>query len=93
MNKNIFSNIFQIMRSALILLAFLYFGKWLQQISHLPISGSIFGFLLLFITLNLRFIPVRYFLLTGNFLIDYITLFFVSISLGLLQYSGVLSIL
>lgn len=92
MNKSLFINIFQIMRSILILLAFLYFGKWLQHISHLPIPGSIFGLILLFITLNFRLIPIHYLLPTGSFLLNYITLFFVPVGVGLLQYSELLSI-
>ena len=78
-------------RSAGILLIFLYLGKGIQFISQLPIPGSIFGLLLLFLVLNLRLIPLDYVLPTGSFLLSYITLFFVPVGVGLLQYSELLS--
>lgn len=78
-------------RSALILLFFLYLGKGVQYITHLPIPGSIFGLLLLFLGLNLRLIPLNYVLPAGSVLLNYITLFFVPVGVGLLQYSDLLS--
>ena len=90
-NKDIFIKFAQLCRSAVILLAFLYLGKWLQHISGLPIPGSIFGLILLFTTLSLRLIPLGYLLPTGNLLLNYITLFFVPVGVGLLQYSALLS--
>lgn len=92
MAKNTLLQIWKIIRSALIILAFLYFGKWLQQVSQLPIPGSIFGLLLLFISLNFRLIPIHYLLPSGSFLLNYITLFFVPVGVGLLQYTQLLSV-
>lgn len=80
-----------ILRSGLIVLAFLYLGKWLQQVSGLPVSGSIFGLILLFTTLSLRLIPLSYLLPTGSVLLNYITLFFVPVGVGLLKYTTLLS--
>lgn len=78
-------------RSALILLLFLYLGKGVQYLTHLPIPGSIFGLLLLFFGLNIRLLPLHYVLPTGNLLLNYITLFFVPVGVGLLQYTALLS--
>ena len=91
MNKNMFITVSQLARSAIILLFFLYLGKGVQYFTHLPIPGSIFGLLLLFLGLNLRLIPLDYVLPTGSFLLNYITLFFVPVGVGLLQYSDLLS--
>lgn len=90
-NKTLFISIGHFARSALILLLFLYLGKAVQYLTHLPIPGSIFGLLLLFLGLNIRLIPLHYVLPTGNFLLNYITLFFVPVGVGLLQYSELLS--
>lgn len=92
MKKSMFITVSQLARSAGILLLFLYLGKGIQYLSHLPIPGSIFGLLLLFLGLNLRLIPLDYVLPTGSFLLNYITLFFVPVGVGLLQYSDLLSI-
>ena len=91
MKKNIFITASQLVRSASILVLFLYLGKVIQYLSHLPIPGSIFGLLLLFSALSLRLIPLDYILPTGSFLLNYITLFFVPVGVGLLQYSQLLS--
>lgn len=91
MNKTMFISMSHFVRSALILLFFLYLGKGVQYITHLPIPGSIFGLLLLFLGLNLRLIPLNYVLPAGSVLLNYITLFFVPVGVGLLQYSDLLS--
>lgn len=91
MKKNIFITGLHLARSAGILLLFLYLGKGIQFITHLPTPGSIFGLLLLFLGLNLRLVPLDYILPTGSFLLNYITLFFVPVGVGLLQYSELLS--
>jgi holin-like protein len=91
MKKNYFITIFQVARSATILLFFLYLGKSIQYLTLLPIPGSIWGLLLLFLGLNLRLIPLEYLLPTASFLLNYITLFFVPVGVGLLQYSELLS--
>jgi holin-like protein len=91
MKNNILITVIQLVRSMGILLLFLYLGKGIQFISQLPIPGSIFGLILLFLALNLRLIPLDYVLPTGNFLLKYITLFFVPVGVGLLQYAELLS--
>ena len=72
-------------------MAFLYAGKGLAFVTSLPISGSIIGLLLLFAALNLRLIALSYLLPTASFLLNYITLFFVPVGVGLLQYSSLLA--
>lgn len=91
LNKTLFITISHFARSALIILFFLYLGKGIQYITHLPIPGSIFGLLLLFLGMNIRLIPLNYVLPAGSVLLNYITLFFVPVGVGLLQYSDLLS--
>jgi holin-like protein len=91
LNKTMLITVSHFARSALIILFFLYLGKGLQYISHLPVSGSIFGLLLLFLAMNIRMIPLNYVLPAGSILLNYITLFFVPVGVGLLQYSNLLS--
>ena len=90
-NKALFITMCHFARSALIILFFLYLGKGIQYITQLPISGSIFGLLLLFLGMNIRLIPLNYVLPAGSVLLNYITLFFVPVGVGLLQYSDLLS--
>ena len=78
-------------RSAAIILAFLLLGKGIIYVSHLPIPASIIGLLLLFSCLSLRLIPLSYLLPSGSLLLTYITLFFVPVGVGLLQYTNLLS--
>jgi holin-like protein len=72
-------------------LFFLYLGKGIQYLAQLPIPGSIIGLLLLFLGLNLRLIRIDYVLPTGRVLLNNITLFFVPVGVGLLQYKELLS--
>ena len=81
MKKSVVTTVIQLARSAVILLFFLYLGKGIQFITHLPIPGSIFGLILLFLGLNIRLIPIDYVLPTGSFLLNYIWIIFVTCSL------------
>ena len=78
-------------RSALIILSCLYLGKGVSYLTALPISGSIFGLLLLFTALSLRLVPLSYLQPTTSLLLNYITLFFVPVGVGLLQYTNLLA--
>jgi len=66
-------------------------GKTLNTLSGLPIPGSIFGLLLLFTALNLRLVSINTLLPSGNFLLRYLTLFFIPVGVGILQYTDLLS--
>ncbi len=79
------------LKSAAIILIFLYLGKGITAISGLPIPGAIFGLLLLFLALNLRFIRYHTMLPASSFLLSNMTLFFVPVGVGLLQYGALLS--
>lgn len=92
MYTSIFKTMGSYIRSALILLFFLYLGKSIQYITYLPISGSILGMLFLFSGLFFRLVPLDYILPSGKFLIDYITLFFVPVGVGLIQHKELLTI-
>jgi len=79
------------LRSALIILLFLGLGKGITALSGLPIPGSIIGLLLLFTALTLRVVNYQTLLPTANLLLRYMTLFFVPVGVGLLQYGDLLS--
>lgn len=89
--KNISITCLKCLTSAGIILAFLLLGKAIQWLTSLPIPGSIFGLLLLFLALNLRFISTEQLMPSANLLLNYITLFFVPVGVGLLQYTELLS--
>lgn len=90
MIKNLFFQMLLFLRSFLILIVFLLLGKGIQQVTGLPVPGSIFGLLLLFSVLTARLIPLRFVLPAGNLLLTYITLLFVPVGVGLLKYVDLL---
>lgn len=90
MKKIIFS-CFTFLRSFTIVLLFLALGKLFIHYSGLPFPGSIIGLLLLFTALSLRLIDYRLLMPATDFLLSYMTLFFVPAGVGLLQYGDLLS--
>ncbi|WP_257351566.1 CidA/LrgA family protein [Pseudalkalibacillus decolorationis] len=61
-------------------------GVWLQVNLSLPLPGSIIGFLLLFSLLSLKLIPVFIIEKGSRFLLKHLTLFFVPVTVGVMQY-------
>jgi len=89
--KSFTAKLLKFIRSAVILLIFLALGKGISYYSGLPIPGSIFGLLLLFGALSCRLIDRQWVMPASNFLLNNMTLFFVPVGVGLLQYSDLLS--
>jgi len=80
----------QFVRSALLIALFLILGKGLTHATGLSIPGSIFGLLLLFLALNLRMIRYKTIVPASNFLLNFLTLFFVPVGVGLIQHAELL---
>ncbi|WP_204205797.1 CidA/LrgA family protein [Mammaliicoccus sciuri] len=57
-------------------------GKWLQEILHIPIAGSIVGLALLFLLLLTGILPDRWIEVGANKLINVMILFFVPSIVG-----------
>lgn len=89
--RQIILNALILLRSAALIFAFLYAGKWLQISFGLPVSGSIIGLLLLFFTLIIGITKLEHILPTGKLLLQYLVLFFVPVGVGLLSYTDLLS--
>ncbi|PKF56276.1 hydrogenase [Alteromonadales bacterium alter-6D02] len=89
--SNAFKTLIHFSRSIAVILTFLFLGKALNQLTGLPIPGSIWGLLLLFTCLSLRIIPLKLVQPSTNLLLSYITLFFVPVGVGLLEHLQLLS--
>lgn len=60
-------------------------GKWLQEILHIPIAGSIVGLALLFLLLLTGILPERWIEVGANKLINVMILFFVPSIVGIMD--------
>ncbi|MCD8796796.1 CidA/LrgA family protein [Mammaliicoccus sciuri] len=60
-------------------------GKWLQEILHIPIAGSIVGLALLFLLLLTGVLPERWIEVGANKLINVMILFFVPSIVGIMD--------
>lgn len=79
------------LRAAGLLLLFLGVGKLSVALLALPIPGSIVGLLLLFAALSTGWLPQRYLQPAGSMLLNYITLLFVPVGVGLIRYRELLA--
>lgn len=85
-SKGCFMKILKTFIQIIILYAFFMLGNFLQTIFHLPISGSIIGLFLLFGALLLKIIPVSAIKQGSEFLLLFLTLFFVPATIGIIKY-------
>ena len=74
-----------------ILYGFYYIGVFIVQLTGLPLPASIIGLVLLFITLQLKWIKVEMIQLGASFLIGFMTLFFIPPMIGIINYPQLLS--
>lgn len=84
--------ILKIIIQVVILYAFSMLGNFLQTILHLPISGSIIGLFLLLGALSLNIIPVQAIKHGSEFLLLFLTLFFVPATIGIMNYPSLFSV-
>lgn len=74
----------------LIIIAVSFLGEILNRVIPLPIPASIYGIVILFLSLELRIIPLDAVKETGKFLIEIMPIMFVPAAVGLLTSWNVL---
>lgn len=70
----------------IVLYGFYVTGEWLRDLFDLPLPGSIIGFLLLFIALLLKIYPLRWIESGAQFLLAFLSLYFIPATVGVIQY-------
>lgn len=73
----------------LVLYGFYLIGEWLRSVLGLPLPGSIIGFLLLFAALILKIYPLRWIESGAQFLLAFLSLYFIPATVGVMQYGDV----
>ena len=74
----------------MIIIAVSFLGEILNRVIPLPIPASIYGIVILFLSLELRIIPLDAVKETGKFLIEIMPIMFVPAAVGLLTSWNVL---
>ncbi|QCJ42645.1 CidA/LrgA family holin-like protein [Bacillus sp. S3] len=75
-----------------ILYIFSFVGTVIHNFFHLVIPGSIIGLLLLFLCLCLKIVPLKCIESGAGFLLSILMLFFIPTTVGIMNYSSLLSI-
>lgn len=75
-----------------ILWIFSFIGNWVVELTGIIIPGSIVGLVLLWLALTLKLINVKYVMDGANFLIAFLTLFFIPSTIGVINYPELLTI-
>ena len=83
--------VWQYLRAFVLIYACLYAGIFLSSLLPIAIPGSIIGMLILFFLLALQIMPPQWVNPGCNILIRYMALLFVPISVGIINYTDVLS--
>ena len=78
------------LRQIVILLAFSFVGEGLSLVIPLPIPGSIYGIVLLFLALETRLVKVSSVKDVSDFLISFMPVMFIPAATGLMASWGVL---
>lgn len=68
-----------------------FIGITIQNKFHLMIPGSIIGMFILFCLLNISFFKDKWIRDGSNFLNKHLTLFFIPVTVGIIQYSSLLN--
>ena len=66
-------------------------GKWLMSILHIKFPGSIIGLFILFILLITKIIPERWIASGAELLLSSMTLFFIPVTVGIVNYPKLIS--
>jgi len=75
-----------------VLVLFNFIGNLIHDFFNFIIPGSIIGLLLLFLCLNLKIIPVKLIENGAVFLLSILMLFFIPATVGIMNYSSLLSL-
>ena len=70
----------------IVLYGFYYIGVALQKWLQLPSPGSIIGMLLLFVALLLKVYPIKWIEAGASFLLTYLALLFIPVTVGVMTY-------
>ncbi|MDO6694706.1 CidA/LrgA family protein [Aliiglaciecola sp. 3_MG-2023] len=84
------STIFKLFFSIAIIFLFLWTGISIQALSGISFPGSIIGMLLLFFCLSVGIVPVQFLQGGAKLMLKHMLLFFIPISVGLMNYFDVL---
>lgn len=86
-----FHKIVALLRSLAILYAMLYLGEGINYLLPIGIPASIWGLLLLFAALTLKLIKEEWVLPSGALLIRYMSVLFIPLSVGIIDYFDILT--
>lgn len=73
----------------LVLYGFYLAGEWMSEFLNLPLPGSVIGFLLLFAALALKIYPLRWIESGAQFLLMFLSLYFIPATVGVMNYGDV----
>ena len=66
-------------------------GVWVVEATHLPIPGTLVGMVGLYLLLSLGIVKVSWFDATGSLLMKHLAFFFIPITVGLMEWGGLLA--
>lgn len=75
-----------ILKQLFLILSALFLGYALSMALHLPIPANVLGFVILFAALCLGIIKLHHVDRVSDFIINYLAVFFVTPSVGMMQY-------
>lgn len=77
--------------SQLLILIAIYVGSnYIVELINLPIPGSVLGMILLFLSLSIGIVKLKYIEKAAEFLIKHLALFFVPYAVGLMIYGDLI---
>lgn len=83
--------IIRIISQIAILFLFYFIGDFIVSVFHIKFPGSIVGLLLLWICLYFKWLNIKFVMDGANFLITFLTLFFIPSTVGIIQYPELLT--
>lgn len=83
--------IIRIISQIAILFLFYFVGDFIVSVFHIKFPGSIVGLLLLWICLYFKWLNIKFVMDGTNFLITFLTLFFIPSTVGIIQYPELLT--
>lgn len=87
---NISMHAFIFIRGFAIILLFLAIGKTISPLLPIVFPGSIIGLILLFLSLRLGLIKIDWVVVSAHFIIKYMVILFIPLSVGIINYFDLL---
>lgn len=81
----------RIIMQIIILYGFYLLGEFIVSLLHIKFPGSIVGLLLLWICLYMKWLNIKIVMDGANFLIAFLTLFFIPSTVGIVKYPELLT--